>query len=39
MKRKKAEQVSSVSNKIPIAGFHQDGIFETAKHFIPKCLL
>ncbi len=33
MKRKKAEQVSSVSNKIPIAGFHQDGIFETAKHF------
>lgn len=33
MKRKKADQVSSVSNKIPIAGFHQDGIFETAKHF------
>ena len=33
MKKRKAEPVSRVSNKIPIAGFHQDGIFETAKHF------
>lgn len=33
MKRKRAETVARVSNKIPITGFYENGIFETAKHF------
>ena len=36
MRRKKTETVSKVSTKIPIIGFHENGIFETAKHFFTE---